>query len=129
MPNCARAHIDSILESYVDVALPLILTAQMGRLEAFTVASVVATLLPVVCADLAQTYPMSEVLDWEIESQMQLSLTSDGDIIPILYTVIPLTADLGLNESQTDRGVIQTPCFFNPHHIAPSLPYTYRACG
>lgn len=75
--------------------------ARLSWLQAFAVASVVST----VCADLAQTYPMSEVLDWEIDSQMQLSVTSDGDLLPILYAVIPLTADLGLNESQTDRGV------------------------
>lgn len=77
--------------------------ARLSRLQAFAVASVVST----VSADLAQTYPMSEVLDWEIDSQMQLSVTSDGDLLPILYAVIPLTADLGLNESQTDRGVSQ----------------------
>lgn len=73
------------------------------------VAFVLATLFSMVFAELAETYPMSEVLDWEIDSQMQLSITSDGDLVPILFTVIPLTADLGLNESQTDRGVNLTP--------------------
>lgn len=103
----ARVHkeIDSKLQSYVDVALIIHIMARKGGLHAVLVAS----LMSMVCAELAQTYPMSEVVAWEIDSQMQLSVTSDGDLLPILYAVIPLTADLGLNESQTDRGVSVPP--------------------
>lgn len=76
------------------------------RHRAFAAALAFANALSMVCADLAQTYPMSEVLDWEKNSEMQMSVSgADGDIVPFLYTVIPLTTDLGLNESQTDRGV------------------------
>lgn len=76
------------------------------RHRAFAAALALANALSMVCADLAQTYTMSEVLDWERSSEMQMSVSgADGDIIPFLYTVIPLTTDLGLNESQTDRGV------------------------
>jgi hypothetical protein len=70
----------------------------------FSLVLLAATWLSMVCADLARTYPMS-VTDWELESQMQLSITSEGSVIPIKYTVLPLTSDLGLNESQADRGV------------------------
>lgn len=99
---CARAQPSTRhLGICVDVAPTNHIMARLSWLQAFVVASVVST----VCAGLAETYPMSEVLDWEIDSQMQLSLTSDGDLLPILYAVIPLTADLGLNESQTNRGV------------------------
>lgn len=118
--------IDSTLGSYVDVAPTNHIMARLSWLQAFVMASVVST----VCAGLAETYPMSEVLDWEIDSQMQLSVTSDGDLLPILYAVIPLTADLGLNESQTDRGVSEVVFslfglelvlpFPRHHHAAPA---------
>lgn len=77
-----------------------------GQPRALAAALAFANVLSMACADLAQTYPMSEVLDWERASQMQMSVSgADGDVIPFLYAVIPLTTDLGLNESQTDRGV------------------------
>lgn len=71
---------------------------------------------------------MSEVLDWQIDSQMQLSVTSDGDLLPILYSVIPLTADLGLNETQTNRGVIgdSFDSLIHTHHIARTCPVEPR---
>lgn len=91
--------------------------ARTAWLKAVTVTAFVS----MVCADLAETYPMSEVLDWQVDSQMQLSVTSDGDLLPILYAVIPLTADLGLNETQTDRGVICASLILHPHPIALAL--------
>ncbi|CAN8103801.1 unnamed protein product [Discula destructiva] len=79
--------------------------ARISWLDALAATLIGATWLSTVCADVARTYPMS-VLDWEVESQMQLSITSEGQTIPMTYAVIPLTADLGLNESQTSRGKI-----------------------
>lgn len=86
-----------------------------------------AILLPVVRADMASTYAMTELLDWETDSQMQMSISaSDGDdMLPLsmLFTVIPLTTDLGLNESQLDRGVRRVPSKVVVHQaLAPHLP-------
>ncbi|KAF3765801.1 hypothetical protein M406DRAFT_68207 [Cryphonectria parasitica EP155] len=79
----------------------------MGWHRASALALAFASALSMVCADLAQTYPMSTPLDWEVASEMQLSVSAaDEDVVPLIYTVIPLTTDLGLNESQTDRGRI-----------------------
>lgn len=49
---------------------------------------------------------MKDVLDWQRKSEMQLLISaSEGDPVPLSYTVIPLTTNLGLNESQLTRGV------------------------
>lgn len=49
---------------------------------------------------------MNEVLDWQRKSEMQMLIyASDGDPVPLSYTVIPLTTNLGLNESELVRGV------------------------
>lgn len=49
---------------------------------------------------------MNEVLDWQRKSEMQMLIyASEGDPVPLSYTVIPLTTNLGLNESQLVRGV------------------------
>jgi hypothetical protein len=49
---------------------------------------------------------MQDVLDWQRKSEMQLLISaSEGDPVPLSYTVIPLTTNLGLNESQPARGV------------------------
>ncbi|KKY30603.1 putative ring-7 protein [Diaporthe ampelina] len=48
---------------------------------------------------------MNEVLDWQRKSEMQMLISaSEGDPVPLSYTVIPLTTNLGLNESQLARG-------------------------
>lgn len=73
----------------------------MGRPRAVVVALLAATALSTVCADLARTSPAS-VLDWESNSQMQLSMTSENSPVPVSYTVIPLADDLGLT---ANRGV------------------------
>lgn len=55
---------------------------------------------------MAGTYTMKDVLDWQRKSEMQLLIrASEGDPVPLTYTVIPLTTNLGLNESQLTRGV------------------------
>ncbi|KAL1861632.1 hypothetical protein Daus18300_008748 [Diaporthe australafricana] len=54
---------------------------------------------------MAGTYTMTEVLDWQRRSEMQMLISaSEGDPVPLSYTVIPLTTNLGLNESQLARG-------------------------
>lgn len=73
--------------------------------RAFAAAITFAGAFSTVSADMVATFPMSQVLDWEKESQMQMSIGADGFMDAYLYTVIPLTTDLGLNESQTNRGV------------------------
>lgn len=65
-----------------------------------------ASTLSIVSADLAETYTMTKVLDWQRDSEMQLLISAqDGNIVPLPYTVIPLTSNLGLNESDVTRGV------------------------
>lgn len=79
----------------------------MGRFSTLMAALAAANVFLVAYADLAETYTMTEVLDWQRQSEMQLAISAtDGDIVPLTYTVIPLTTDLGLNESQTDRGKV-----------------------
>lgn len=79
----------------------------MSRLSTLTAVLAAANVCSVAYADLAETYTMTEVLDWQKQSEMQLAISAtDGDIVPLIYTVIPLTSDLGLNESQTDRGKV-----------------------
>lgn len=79
--------------------------ARTSWLDAFIVALLAASGPSTVNADVARTFPAS-VLNWELASQMQLTVTSDGSLVPLMYTVIPLTTDLGLNSSRTERGVI-----------------------
>lgn len=68
-----------------------------------------ANVLSTVCADLAEIFPMT-ARAWQVDSEIQMAVSaSDGDVVPLLYTVIPLTTDLGLNQTQADRGVICTP--------------------
>ncbi|KAL2290233.1 hypothetical protein FJTKL_00699 [Diaporthe vaccinii] len=56
-------------------------------------------------SEMAGTYTMNEVLDWQRKSEMQMLISaSEGDPVPLSYTVIPLTTNLGLNESQLARG-------------------------
>lgn len=79
----------------------------MARFSTLMVALAAANVVSVAYADLAETYTMTEVLDWQRDSEMQLGISAtDGDIVPLTYTVLPLTSDLGLNESQTDRGKV-----------------------
>lgn len=80
----------------------------MGRHWVF---AVLLAVVNVQCAisDMAGTYTMTEVLDWQRKSEMQLLISaSEGDPVPLSYTVIPLTTNLGLNESQLVRGVSET---------------------
>lgn len=80
----------------------------MGRFSPLVVAlAAAANIFSVALADLAETYTMTEVLDWQRESEVQLSISAtDEDFGALTYTVLPLTTDLGLNESQTDRGKV-----------------------
>lgn len=56
-------------------------------------------------SEMAGTHTMQNVLDWQRNSEMQLLISaSDGDPVPLAFTVIPLTTNLGLNESQLVRG-------------------------
>lgn len=78
---------------------------KMRRNHAYAVALVLSHVNSVVCG-LAETYTMMEVYSWQKDSEMQLSISeSNGVIVPLTYTVIPLTTNLGLNESQVSRGV------------------------
>lgn len=94
----------------------------MDRHRVFAVALAFASVLSTAFADLASTYPMSELLDWERESQMQMSISgADGDVVPFIYSVVPLTgSDLGLNDTQRDGGV-------SAHEPTSSLPME-RTC-
>jgi len=58
-------------------------------------------------AENATITPMERPLFmWQRDSAMTLEITAtDGDALPLQYTVIPLTASLGLNQSELDRGV------------------------
>lgn len=81
------------------------LSGRMGRHWAFALSLAVASVRCAV-SEMAGTYTMTEVLDWQRKSEMQMLISaSEGDPVPLSYTVIPLTTNLGLNESQLARGV------------------------
>lgn len=89
----------------------------MGRHWVFALSLAVVSVRCAV-SEMAGTYTMNEVLDWQRKSEMQMLISaSEGDPVPLSYTVIPLTTNLGLNESQLARGVSD----FTPRH-SPSRP-------
>ncbi|KAF7549448.1 hypothetical protein G7Z17_g6375 [Cylindrodendrum hubeiense] len=52
--------------------------------------------------------PEKDVPEWAAVSAMQLTLTnSNGKWSPLQFTVLPLTDSLGLNGTQTDRGIVK----------------------
>lgn len=54
----------------------------------------------------ATTSAEQEAPEWATDSAMQLMFTGgDDDDVPFQYTVIPLTENLGLNESERYRKV------------------------
>lgn len=91
-----------------------------GPPGAFSLVLLAATWLSMVCADLARIYPMS-VTEWQFDSKLQLSITSEGSAIPVRYTVIPLTSDLGLNGSPANRRVSSN--FFTLWRLERSVGY------
>lgn len=55
-----------------------------------------------VSAENATIFNMTHVPDWQLPSVLVLKITApDADVAPITYDVYPLTASVGLN--QTDR--------------------------
>lgn len=90
------------------------LPGSMGRHWAFALSLAVASVRCAV-SEMAGTYTMTEVLDWQRKSEMQMLISaSEGDPVPLSYTVIPLTTNLGLNESQLARGVGNTTLTHSP---------------
>ncbi|KUI60672.1 E3 ubiquitin-protein ligase RNF13 [Cytospora mali] len=80
---------------------------RMSLCRAQALALVVAYVVRSVVGDMADTYPVTHVYDWQKDSEMQLAISaSDGLTGPETYTVIPLTTELGLNKSQASRGKI-----------------------
>ncbi|KAJ9141845.1 Ring finger domain protein [Pleurostoma richardsiae] len=80
-----------------------------GRMRMRFLLWLLASAFSMVSADVAMatTYSMAKVLDWQKQSVMQLAITGqDGVSVPLTYSVIPLTASLGLNESDVVRGTI-----------------------
>lgn len=77
-----------------------------GRRRVQAMALVLANIRAVVCGP-ADTYTMIGILNSEKDSEMRLSISaSDEGSSPASYTVIPLTANLGLNDSQIVQGVM-----------------------
>ncbi len=59
-----------------------------------------------VAADTPTIFSMEDVPDWQSNFAMSLQITAPGgDVVPLTYTVVPLTASLGLNQSDISRGV------------------------
>lgn len=96
-----RAASDCLSEAAATSTVAML--GMMGRRYAYALALATANVKSVICG-LAETYTMMEVYSWQKTSEMQLSI-SNGVIMPLTYTVIPLTTNLGLNESQVSRGV------------------------
>ncbi|KAK3946167.1 hypothetical protein QBC46DRAFT_1483 [Diplogelasinospora grovesii] len=66
----------------------------------------VASVLSATSAEPATIYSMTKIPDWQQTSIMGLQITApDGDAVPITYNVFPLTASLGLNETNNRRAV------------------------
>lgn len=94
--------------------------SKMGHCHAYALALAIANVKSVVCGSV-ETYTLNEVSSWQKASEMQLSiLESNVAIAPLIYTVIPLTQNVGLNESQVSRGVSYT-ILISPNQIGSVL--------
>ncbi|CAK7216905.1 hypothetical protein SBRCBS47491_002982 [Sporothrix bragantina] len=68
-----------------------------------TAAALTLPALSVSAAD-ATIFSMNTVPDWQASSAMSLQVSDpDADILPVTFTIVPLTAVLGLNQSQESR--------------------------
>ena len=69
--------------------------------------SALALVAPFVMADDAKIRSETDVPDWVSDSAMvmRLSTFGGGEPTPYHYTVVPLTATTGLNQTDDDRGV------------------------
>ena len=67
---------------------------------------VLACAISLASAGPASVFTMDNVPDWLRSSAMTLQITApDGFIVPLTYTVAPLTASLGLNQTAVSREV------------------------
>lgn len=65
-----------------------------------------AGVMSTAAAQFVTTAPMAEVPEWQVASEMILSVTAvDAGVVPLQYTVAPLTANLGLNQTDAVRNV------------------------
>ncbi|CAK7198932.1 hypothetical protein SEUCBS139899_001600 [Sporothrix eucalyptigena] len=63
--------------------------------------------LPAIAATEATIFSMNTVPDWQASSAMSIQVSDpDADILPVTFTVVPLTTILGLNQSQQSRGSV-----------------------
>ena len=70
---------------------------------------VLAAAVPVIMAQSPSITPQDAVPQWGEDSAMLLSMfTAGGDILPFTYTVVPLTQNQGLNQTETARKVRRT---------------------
>lgn len=77
-----------------------------GAMKMVTRMVALASVFSVASAQFATTVPMPDIPDWQVKSEMILSVTAlDGGIVPIQFTVAPLTANLGLNQTDAVRNV------------------------
>ncbi|KAK0635046.1 hypothetical protein B0T17DRAFT_474368, partial [Bombardia bombarda] len=59
-------------------------------------------------AEEVRVFPLHDIPQWQMNSVMSLQITAPGgDALPVEYSVYPLTASLGLNQSATSRGAVQ----------------------
>jgi hypothetical protein len=89
------------VEQHRDVDRRLLFTAKMASLLL-----VLACTMSAVMAQTATVTSLIDIPEWGSDSAMQLSLsTAGGEPVPLTYTVMPLTQSLGLNQTDTTRGV------------------------
>jgi hypothetical protein len=84
---------------------------------------------------LASISAHDDVPQWASDNSMQLELsTQHGEWIPVQYTVIPLTENIGLNESARDRvivkvkGILKLADSSNYHEINQDDDVAYLSC-
>lgn len=78
--------------------------AAAGKMARFSL--VFASVLSMASAQVATVFSMDSLPDWMRESAMTLQITGpSGVIVPFPYTVVPLTTNVGLNQSEKTREV------------------------
>ncbi|KAL6413844.1 hypothetical protein AUP68_03371 [Ilyonectria robusta] len=89
------------------MARPSILGTGRMALLLCILACAFATVLAIDDYNVVST-PEKDVPEWAAVSAMQLTLSnSNGKWSPLQFTVLPLTDSLGLNGTQTDRGIVK----------------------
>ena len=82
----------------------------MASTRLLALASSIACIIHMALAENASVRPEDTLPEWQEEASMTMRMGTVGDVQdPVDYVVVPLTESLGLNGSETARGVCPPP--------------------